>query len=184
MTRYAGHTYACWVHAILRQIRPNVRLLLPGSGPHSQHVKFFAATTGYDSEVFLTEHRFRRDECLAAADVAFFLAERDSGTAALAAAMAAGLPIVASSTADLAELAPGEEAGVPACAIPAAPRDPQTGTAAALRILDDPALARRLSGNAAARAAQRLAPLACRDRLRQVYAEIVRQEAEPASVAT
>jgi len=51
MTRWAGHKYAAWVHGILRQIVDHVRLMLPGSGPVAQHVRFFANTTGYDDEV-------------------------------------------------------------------------------------------------------------------------------------
>lgn len=160
MTRHAGHVCASWAHGLLRQMLPNLRLILPGGGPVSSHVAFFAATAGYDSEVFLTEDRYDGREILSAADVAVFFFERDSGTAAIAAAMAAGLPIAATATPDVAELCTHEQT-----ALLAAPGDPRLAAAVLLRLIEHGDLARSLSANARKCARERFDPEYCRGRL-------------------
>lgn len=165
MIRHAGQRHACWVHAILRQITPDVRLLLPGRGPFESHVRFFAATTGYDDEVFLTEDRYTRDDVLAAADVAVFFHEsRHVGIGALAAAMAAGLPIAAAQTPEIAECAPDGQA-----ALLARPGDHRRSSAAVLKLLEQPVLARRLAAAASRRANENFTPARCRRRLDEIY---------------
>ncbi len=168
MIRYAGHKYASWAHAIVRQVLPNVRLLLPGCGPLLRHVKFFAGTTGYDSEVFLTEDRFSRDDALAAADVALFLCRRDTGISTLVTAMGAGTPIVASATPDMAECAPDGQA-----ALLARPGDPRTASAAVLKLLEDGELARKLAAESSRLAQQRFNLARSRNRLSEIYAALV-----------
>ncbi len=172
MTRFAGHKYASWAHAMCRQIVPHLLLILPGCGPMEQRVEFFAETTGRDEEVFLTGDRFERADVLAAADLAVRFCQRDCGTAALAGAMAAGLPVAAARTPDIAEIAPHEIGAVLAesCA-------PRHATAALLRILDDPDFAAQLGASAAQRAGEHFDPERCRRRLDDLYA------ARPAGVS-
>jgi len=172
MTRFAGHKLASWAHAMCRQVVPHLLLVLPGGGPVAKHVAFFAETTGYDDEVFLTGDRFERADLLAAADLGVLFCERDCGTAALAGAMAAGLPVAAARTPDVAEVAPHEIGAVLAesCA-------PRHATATLLRILDDPDFAARLGESAARRACEHFDPERCRRRLEEVYA------ARPAGVS-
>ena len=172
MTRPAGHKYASWAHAMCRQIVPHLLLVLPGGGPVERRVEFFAETTGHDEEVFLTGDRFERADVLAAADLAVLFCERDCGTAALAGAMAAGLPIAAARAPDVAEIAPHEVGAVLAesCA-------PRHATASLLRILDDPDFAARLGASAAQRASEHFDPERCRQRLDAIYA------ARPAGVS-
>lgn len=148
MTRWAGHKYASWSHAIVRQILENLRLLLPGGGPADRYVRFFAATTGYDPEVFFTGGQFSRADCLAAADIACFLDERESGVSALVEAMAAGSAIIASATPDHLELL-GEDSQA---ALLASPGDPRTASAALLKLTEDPDLRRRLGEGARSKA--------------------------------
>jgi len=164
MLRGAGHKYASWAHAIVRQILSDVVLLMPGGGPVERHVRFFAATTGYDDEVFFTGDRFCIEDVLAAADVAVFLAEKDVGVAPLAAAMAAGLPIVATRTSQVAELAPHEQA-----ALLSPPRDPRAASASLLRVIEDSSLAQRLGQAARQRAVELFDVDSCRRRLAMIY---------------
>ena len=165
MTRSAGHKYASWVHGILRQILDHVRLMLPGSGPVEKHVRFFAHTTGYDAEVFLTADRFEAPDALAAADIAVFLQDRDCGVGALAAAMSAALPMVACGTRDVRELVRDAATG-----LLTARRDPRVQTASVLRLIDGPDLARRLGAAAADFAREHFHPDGVRARLARIYA--------------
>jgi hypothetical protein len=165
MGRVAGHKYAPWVHAVLRQIRPDLRLLLPGLGEAEERARFYVGSAGLGDEVFLTSGRYSTAEALAAADLAVFFHERDCGVAAAAQAMAAGLPIVASRTPDLCELLEPGRAGI---LVP--PRDPREASAGVLRVLDDPEWARRLGGRARQIARESHDPRRCRSRLEEVYA--------------
>jgi glycosyltransferase involved in cell wall biosynthesis len=167
MTRGSGHKYAPWVHAVLRQVRPDLRLVVPGTGPDEEHVRYYAGTTGLDSEVFLTEGRYWPRETLAAADLAVFFHERDCGAGALAAAMAAGLPIVASRTPDVVECTGDGEA-----AVLVDPGSPREGSAGVLRVLDDADLSRRIGQAASRRAAECFSVELCRNRLAEVYASL------------
>lgn len=148
MIRPAGHKYACWAHAILREAHGNLRLLVPGTGRYESHVRYFAAGTGYKDETFFTGDKLPLEDCLAAADAAFFLCERDCGISQLVAAMAAGLPIVASNTPDVACCIENGQSGL---LVP--PLSPRLASAAMLRIIDDPSLAGTL-GEAACRRAE------------------------------
>jgi glycosyltransferase involved in cell wall biosynthesis len=168
ISRGAGHKYAPWVHAILRQMRPDLLLIVPGAGVAEPNVRFYVGTTGLGEEVFLTAGRFSEEEALAAADVAVFFHERDCGVGALAAAMAAGLPIVASRTPDFVECTGDGEAAVLFKAA-----DRREGSAAVLRVLDDPELARGISQAARKRAEEFFSPARCRRELDQVYASLL-----------
>ena len=164
----AGHKYASWVHAILRQMLGDVLLAMPFGGPARKHVECFAHTTGYDDEVFLPDRwpgGLGLLDALAAADLTLLLATRDADTAALAAAMAAGSPIVATGLPQHCEMAPDGQA---ALLVP--PDDPRAASAAALQLIDERPLAQRLGAAAAGIARRRFDPATCRQRLADLYA--------------
>jgi len=165
MIRHAGQHIASWAHAIVRQVVQDVCLLLPGGGPLADHVRSFATTTGYNSQVLFPGERLSPHEVLAAADSAAFFHERAIGVAGVAAAMVAGLPVVASRLPDVAELAPDGEAS-----LLAEPGDPRAAAAVLLKLLEDRGLADRLAGTARRRAERLCAPESCRGRLDEVYA--------------
>jgi glycosyltransferase involved in cell wall biosynthesis/tRNA A-37 threonylcarbamoyl transferase component Bud32 len=167
MTRAAGHRMASWAQAILRRIESGVFLLMPGGGRDERGVRSFVGTTGYAGEVFFTGERMEAADALAAADVAVFFHERDCGVGALAAAMAAGLPVAAARTADLIECVPDGEAG-----LLMAPGDPRGASAAIWRIMKDEGLRRRLGGAAARRAGQMFDPATARGKLQGIYAAL------------
>ncbi len=174
MTPAAGHKYAPWVHAVLRHVRDDLRLVLPRGGTALERVRFYVGTTGLGEEVFLTEGRLSQAEALAAADLAVFLPERDGGVGALAAAMAAGLPIVASRTPDVVECA-GEESAL--LVRPASPREASAGV---LRVLEEPGLAPRLASSARRRAEDLFAATVSRARRQELYRRVLGASSAPA----
>ncbi len=132
MTEDSGHIYGPWVHAVLRQIVPHVRLLMPGDGPARRRSEFFASSTGYEGEIFMTGQRLGLADCLAAADAAVFFHVRDCGVYHLLAAIAAGLPVAAAATPDIAEVTQGADV------ILTEPDVPRSASAAGLKLLDRP----------------------------------------------
>jgi len=170
MRRDAGHRYASWAHAIVRQIREDLVLLLPGGGPLERSVRFFAETTSYGCEEIFSGSRFPLPDALAAADLAVFFQQRDVGVAALVAAMAGGLPIAAAATPDVAECTADGEA---ALLIPRS--DPGAASAAVLKLLEDAPLAKSLATAARARASEQFSPALCRAHLEEVYSAALRQ---------
>lgn len=162
MTRDSGSKFGPWVHAILRQILPNVRLLLWGDGPALATSQFFAESTGYQDEIFLTGQRYGLYECLAAADVAMLLREHDCGVQAALAALAVGVPIAASATPDLKEVL-GDSAAYAACG------EPKAASAAVLKIISDRRHVR------AGRIDPEHSPQAARARLEEVYEAVAQK---------
>ena len=163
MVRGAGQKWAIWSQAIVRQILPAARLVLPGHGPHEPSIHHFAGTTGYGAEALFTGEEVALEDALAAADLALFLGERDTSPQALASAMTAGSAIVAARTPCAEHLF---EDGVSALLAP--PRAPRLSAAAMLKFCDSPDLRRRLG--AAARALGDRTPAHIRPALDQIYA--------------
>ena len=106
-------------------------------------------------------------DVLAGSDIGVFFHERDCGVSAVAAAMAAGLPIATTSTADVVECVGGEEAAV---LVPA--RDLQAGSAAVARFITDRDFAGRLGEAAKERARRLFDPQDCRSKLDEIYAKL------------
>lgn len=163
MVRGAGQKLAIWCHAIIRQILPAAKLVLPGHGPYESSIRFFAGTTGFDSEILFTGEDVALEDALAAADLALFLCERDTSPQALSAAMAAGSAVVATHTPCATHIL---REGVSALLAP--PRDPRRCAAVMLKFCDSPDLRRRLG--AAAKAHSDTRPEHIRQVLEQIYA--------------
>lgn len=167
LMREAGHKYACWAFAVLRQIRDDLRLLIPGIGPAEPTVRNFAATLGYDREIFMTSERLGLQAALAAADIMVFLPTGDCPVVSLAAGLAAGLPAVVWGTPDMRELTDeGRASEVYAVG------DVRSASAALLRLVDDPAAAQALAAAAGAWGGLRFGPAAARRRLEQIHAAL------------
>ena len=164
MVRGAGQKWAIWCHAIVRQILPAAKLILPGHGPHEPSILFFADTTGFGSEILFTGREIALEDALAAADLALFLGDRDTSPQALSAAMTAASAIVATRTPCATHLL---REGVSALFAP--PRDPRLGAAAMLKFCDSPDLRRRLG--AAAASGGDTSPRHVRQRLERIYAD-------------
>jgi len=167
MIRPAGHVYAAWAHAIVSHIHDHVRLALPGTGPAERRIRSFVRKTRFEQRTLLTGWRFGPHELMAAADLAVFLHEQDCGVGALAAAMAAGLPIIASCTAEVRDCVGHERE---ALLVP--PRRPKEHAAAVLRLIDQVELARRLGQAAARRAADQFGLARSRAALVNIYSRL------------
>jgi hypothetical protein len=162
ITWQAGHCYACWIHAVLRQIKSNLRLLLPGVGPCVAEVRRFADATGHGEEILMPEEQLAIPDALAAADLAVFFFSREGGLSNLAAAMAAGLPIVAWADDDVSEIL-GDAGRLTPCG------DVRSASAAVLEMLEAPALRASLAASAERRAAGALSVDQCRHKLAEIH---------------
>jgi glycosyltransferase involved in cell wall biosynthesis len=147
MLRPAGHRLAIWAYSILRHITPRSYLAIPAGGPDAEFIRRFALATGFGPEILLADTTIRLSSLLGAADIVLLFHERDFGIAALVEAMAAARPIIAACLAGLGELAPHEQA-----ALLVDPKRQSTAAGALLRMIEEPGLADRLAGEAAARA--------------------------------
>jgi len=129
MTRHAGLKYAIWAYVVLRQLKDNIRLMLPVGGPGEASLRNFAETTWYLQEIVFSRPDVGLGDALAAADVVVFPREQDMGLTAAASARAAGVPIVATTTPDLQACLEGD-------ALYATPKDPRRLAMAMLRLLE------------------------------------------------
>jgi len=163
VTYDGGHRLACWVLAVLRETRHDLRLLIPEGGPVLESVANFARSTGRGSEIFFTEGRLALADCLAAADVALFLHRKHGDVYRLSAGLAAGLPLAAAATPEVSEMTAGL-----AAVILTTPGDPRSASAAVLKLLEDPASPDLLSCQAR-RVTEQSAPSAVRRRLEDIY---------------
>jgi glycosyltransferase involved in cell wall biosynthesis len=107
-TRAADHRQAIWAGSILNVMDGRTRVLLWGRGSEAEAAARFARTQHKPGLVTLAEPRLGRalefEDLLPAADVAVVSASGPVSTLPIAAAMAAGLPIVATVTPTVAEL--------------------------------------------------------------------------------
>jgi len=164
LIREAGHKQAIWAAAIVREIHPHLRMVIPGRGDDEPRIRFFAEAAAPDGLVTFTGGRLALGALLAACDAAIFAHLRDVGMASLAAAMATGLGVVASSTPDIASSIPDGEA-----ALLSPPGDPCATAANLLRLVDRPPLVGQLGAAARRLAVERFAPQVARERLGEIY---------------
>jgi glycosyltransferase involved in cell wall biosynthesis len=126
------------VRALAELARPG-EAVIAGDGPDRPAVESEVRRLGLESVVRLAGERNDVEELLAAADL-FVLSSRSEGLPlSILEAMAAGLPVVASSVGGVPELVVEGETGL---LVP--PGDPHALAAAIERLLDDSALRRRL----------------------------------------
>jgi glycosyltransferase involved in cell wall biosynthesis len=164
MLRGAGHHWASWVHAIVRHVRRDVRLVFAGAGPHERAVRDFAETTGFGGEVRYPAGQLPLADVLAACDIAAFLCGRDLGLNRLLAALDAAVPVLASRTPDQADLLDHEHT-----ALLVNPGDPRAASAGLMRLAEDPDLRQRLA-RAGRNLAREFTPARARQRMDELLA--------------
>jgi len=103
-SRHGGHYYAVWAAAILYQIWPDVRLVIPGVSREQKRLERFARQIYCPEILHFTGERFTPAELLAASDILVVPALGDIPTGWLARAMAAAVPVVASAVPSVTEL--------------------------------------------------------------------------------
>lgn len=157
-----GMLWPIWGMAIVRQIIPNIRLILGGFGPAVQRRARFAGMAGFAEETILPPPGTDPQLFWSAADIVT-LFDDSYGLPQYAQAVAAGVPVVACRAGDLGEtLVDGQTALL----VP--PGKPRAISQALWRLCNDPALARHLVATATAQWADRISPAAVISQLDQL----------------
>ena len=143
-----GNRYLVEAAALLARERPELRFVVVGEGPLQPDLEAQAKRLGIEDQVVFTG--FQKDVAAAFAsfDVAVFPSLWEGTPLTVFEAMAMGKPIVSTDVDGLRDVLQDD---VHSLVVP--PRDPKALAHAMVRMLDDPSLARRLSG--AAREASR-----------------------------
>lgn len=159
----------------LNRLRSEFSAVIVGDGPERARLEAEIGRLGLEGVVVLAGGRADVAAMLARADV-FVLASTSEGLPlSILEAMAAGLPVVASSVGGVPEAVEDGETGL---LVP--PRDPVRLAAALERLLVDPALRRRLGSNGRERVLEHFSLETCRQAHVAVYRRaLARREGEP-----
>ncbi len=164
MSHEKAHIDLVRAFRILRQRRPQARLLLAGDGPERKALEEAAA----GEPVVFTGHVPSVAPYYAIADVMALPSLSEGSPNVLLEAMACRVPAVATATGGTPEIVTDEES-----ALLVRPREPQELADALERVLADRQLARRLTEQASQLIAQRHAPRARAVALARLYRELV-----------
>ena len=104
VTRAGGQFSAFWAVAVRFFLEPNVRVVLPACSREVSRLRRLAAALGQSDVLILPGDRYRFEELIAVADGLLMPAMRETSVTAIAWAMAAGVPVLASGTRANAEL--------------------------------------------------------------------------------
>ncbi|NQU75020.1 MAG: glycosyltransferase [Planctomycetes bacterium] len=114
-----GPYWAVWALGILRQLGAEFDLLIPGAGPAVRRADWLARENGFGSSISFPGP-LAGPEVWARADIAVLYEAGGFGLSAAAAAIAAGVPIIAAAAGELGEILTDGQTAV--LAEPAAPR--------------------------------------------------------------
>jgi glycosyl transferase family 1 len=159
-----SHRMARWAHSLLRGIGLDLWCLLPADTPEA--ARRFSTRFDDDREVRFAPADLAAGGGFATADLATFLPARPGPVGSLCDAMAAGLPIVASRTADVVACVGAKSP----TALLVDPDDPRAIAAEALRLLEDAELSESLARRAQRRAQRHHTVEQSRRRLADLYA--------------
>lgn len=164
----AGLRSAVWAFDVVKYVAPDAYLVLVGDGPERGRSERFARELGFDDyRVRFAGVRPDVPALLGLAEVVWVTQTRGGVNLALE-AMAAGRPVVAWRTPDMAEVVEGSVTGR------LVPADDRVGLAASTReLLTDPELAVRLGAAGRARVAERHSVSAMTDRYARLYERTV-----------
>jgi glycosyltransferase involved in cell wall biosynthesis len=155
LSREKAHIDLLAAFKLLREIRPDIscKLIIVGEGPERERLEAAARAYGLTDRVIFTG-QIRDVQLFYAAADAFVLPSHSEGSPnAVLEAMAANLPIVATSVGGVPEIVKNNES---ALLVPV--QDPDAMAAALVRILTDENLADRLTRNSAALIVSRFTP--------------------------
>lgn len=173
-----GHEELLRAAAEVVRIRPNVRFLVAGEASageeaYEREIRHLCTSLGIDGA--MTFAGFRRDmpDVMAAFDLLAFPSHAESFGVVLIEAMAMELPVVATNCDGVLDIVVGGETGL---YVP--PRESAELASALLRLIDDPALRRRLGLAGRKRVLELFDRRTQIDRLERIYAEVL---AEPST---
>jgi glycosyltransferase involved in cell wall biosynthesis len=169
LSREKGHADLIDAMSLLRELNAELKfkLLIVGDGPELQSLQRAARRHGLDQHVMFVGHVSDVATHYAIADVMALPSHSEGSPNVLLEAMAAGVPIVATSVGGVPEIATAEH---DALLVPA--RNPSLFAEALGRVLTELELAQNLKNNAIARASQ-FSPAAHAGSLIQIYQELV-----------
>lgn len=169
LTRQKGYDILLRAFATVHQSHPEACLLIAGSGPDHEALTALAASLGLHDHARLLGSRPDPEQLLGAADIFVSSSRWEGLPLAVLEAMAARLPIVATSVGDIPRVLT-ENTGL------IVPPDDAGALAAGLgRLLDDAGLRRNLGQGARARIEDEYSVEVWCDRLLAIYADVVAQ---------
>ena len=170
LSREKGHVDLLCAFNHLRQNNPGTKstLVIAGDGPERASLAAAATSFGFSESVIFSGEVSNVQPYYAAADVLVLPSLSEGSPYVLLEAMAAKVPIVATAVGGVPEIVEEEES---ALLVP--PRNPAAMAAAIERVLTDPALAHKLTTNAAARVATRYTPEIQVRSLRELYVSVL-----------
>lgn len=107
-----GQLEVVWAVALLQQVWPNIRVLMPGVGAEAQRLRRFVESFQLPQILVCTDDRYAFWELLKASDACLCGAQRDASSTPLAWAMAASVPIVGPAIHAVAELIADRQNGL------------------------------------------------------------------------
>ncbi|HJQ32268.1 MAG TPA: glycosyltransferase family 4 protein [Pyrinomonadaceae bacterium] len=172
LSREKGHADLVRALGHLRASEPAIdfRLLVVGDGPEREAVETEARAQGVADRLVFAGHVSDVRPFYALADVLALPSHSEGSPNVLLEAMAAGLPVAATSVGGVPEIVSDEES-----ALLVAPHDAAALGAALARLLKDEDLARRLASNARALVAAHYTPDAYARSLIELYREVSRE---------
>lgn len=153
--------------AAVRAQHPTAALLIAGTGQEEAALKAQVAEAQLTGQAFLLGPRDDVPRLLAASDIFVSASHWEGLPVAILEAMAAGLPIVATSVGDVPQVV------TPETGLIVAPHQPAALTAALHTLLTDPARRAALGTAAHARAAQEYSAEVWFEKLARIYQEVV-----------
>jgi glycosyltransferase involved in cell wall biosynthesis len=155
-----------------------VHLLIVGEGPERRRIEEHIRETGKEGSVTLTGQVPTAEPYYGVADIAVLSSLSEGSPNALLEAMAAGVPVVATSVGGIPEIVTHEES-----ALLVRPGDPQAMTAAIGRLLHEEGLAGRLAQRAQELAAARHSPEERTRRICGIYRDLLEKNANTAHLS-
>lgn len=171
LRRQKGHDLALRAMTTIAAAEPRARMLIVGDGPERRRLENLHARLRLWGCVSLLGQREDVPDILAAADCLVAPSRYEGFGLAVAEAMAAGLPIVASGVDSIPELV---EDGVSGLLVP--PNDPQALAAAVIEILGDRERAGSLGQNARERVRERFTLAGMLRAYESLYDELLRSK--------
>lgn len=175
LSREKGHSDLVEALALLRESNPELRLklLVVGEGPERERLMRSVKTAGLSERVLFVGQVEDVAPYYAIADVLALPSHSEGSPNVLLEAMAAGVPVVATSVGGVPEIALADKS-----ALLAPPHDPLLFASALHRLLSDCELAQTLSVNASARVASHFSPQSYAESLIRIYQELLPARAE------
>jgi glycosyltransferase involved in cell wall biosynthesis len=174
LSKEKAHGVLIEAFRLLRTTNPNLscRLVIVGDGPERANLETVARASGQNDQITFAGQVSNVQMFYAAADVFVLPSYSEGSPNVLLEAMAAKVPIVATSVGGVPEIVADEES---ALLVP--PKNPQALAAAIDRMLEDSSLAQRLTTVASARGAREHSPEAYTRSLIGLYQEVIKQRA-------